>query len=85
MKARIYRLRDENRNLVSISQRQPFTRSLLRNKWKKNQKRGNVTKATKPREVIQMDTVHFGMVFAFTSVDTFAKDVAVKLYPNTHQ
>ena len=38
-------------------------------------------KATKPREVIQMDTVHFGCVFAFTAVDTVAKDVAVKLYP----
>jgi len=53
----------------------------LRSKWKKNQHRGSLIKATKPREVIQMDTVHFGMVFAFTSVDTFSKDVAVKLYP----
>ncbi len=53
----------------------------LRSKWKKNQHRGELIQATKPREVIQMDTVHFGMVFAFTSVDTFSKDVAVKLYP----
>lgn len=53
----------------------------LRSKWKKNQKRGELTQATKPREVIQMDTVHFGMVFAFTAVDTFAKDISVKLYP----
>ena len=53
----------------------------LRSKWKKNQKRGSVDKATKPREVIQMDTVHFGMVYAFTAVDIFARDVAVKLYP----
>lgn len=52
----------------------------LRSKWKKNQHRGEVTQATKPREVIQMDTVHFGMVFAFTAVDTFAKDVSVRLY-----
>lgn len=53
----------------------------LKSKWKKNQKRGIAIKATKPREVIQMDSVHFGMVFAFTAVDTFAKDVTVKLYP----
>jgi len=53
----------------------------LRSKWKKNQHREELIQATKPREVIQMDTVHFGMVFAFTSVDTFAKDVSVKLYP----
>lgn len=53
----------------------------LRSRWKKNQKRGTPIKATKPREVIQMDTVHFGMVYAFTAVDTFAKDVSVRLYP----
>jgi hypothetical protein len=53
----------------------------LRSKWKKNQKRGSIMQATKPREVIQMDTVYFGMVFAFTGVDTFTKDVSVKLYP----
>lgn len=54
----------------------------LRSKWKKNKIRGELVKATKPREVIQMDTVHFGMVFAFTSVDTFSRDVSVKLYPS---
>lgn len=53
----------------------------LRSKWKKNLKRGELTIATKPRQVIQMDSVHFGMVFVFTGVDTFAKDVSVKLYP----
>lgn len=53
----------------------------LRSKWKKNQHRGELTEPTKPREVIQMDSVHFGMVFAFTGVDTFARDVSVKLYP----
>lgn len=53
----------------------------LRSKWKKNQKRGKISQSTKPREVIQMDTVHFGMVFAFTAVDIFVRDVSVKLYP----
>jgi transposase len=53
----------------------------LRSKWKKNQHRGELIKATKPREVIQMDTVHFGMIFAFTSIDTYSKDVSVALYP----
>ncbi|MDO8551484.1 MAG: integrase core domain-containing protein [bacterium] len=54
----------------------------LRSKWKKNQKRGPVPKANKPREVIQMDTVDFGYVFAFTGIDIFSKDVSVKLYPS---
>ena len=52
----------------------------LRSKWKKNQKRGPTPKADKPREVIQMDTVDFGQVFAFTSVDICSKEVVVKLY-----
>ncbi len=99
LKARIYRLREENRQCCGQKIQEylfdeygtylsvPTIYAILaekyklRSKWKKNQKRGTVTHATKPREVIQMDTVHFGMVFAFTAVDTFAKDISVKLYP----
>lgn len=99
LKAKIYRLREENRQCCGQKiQEYLFTeygiqlgikavykilgeRYKLKSKWKKNQHRGELTKATKPREVIQMDTVHFGMIFAFTAVDTFAKDVSVKLYP----
>ena len=54
----------------------------LRSKWKKNQLRGPIPEAEKPREVIQMDTVDFGAVFAFTGVDIFSKEVSVKLYPS---
>ncbi len=52
----------------------------LRSKWKKNQARGLIPKAVAPREVVQMDTVDFGAVFAFTGVDIFTKEVSVKLY-----
>ncbi len=99
LKARIYRLREENRQCCGQKIQEylfddygiylsvPSIYNILaekyklRSKWKKNQKCGTPIKATKPREVIQMDTVHFGMVFAFTAVDTFAKDVSVRLYP----
>lgn len=54
----------------------------LRSKWKKNQIRGPIPEASNPREVIQMDTVDFGAVFAFTGVDIFSKEVNVKLYPS---
>lgn len=53
----------------------------LRSKWKKNQKRGHTPKATKPQEVVQMDTVDFGNVYAFTGVDIFSKEVDVYLAP----
>lgn len=99
LKARIYRLREENNDCCGQKIRYFLNEEYgidlgvkaiykilgekykLRSKWKKNQKRGNVEHSTKPREVIQMDTVHFGMVYAFTAVDTYARDVAVKLYP----
>lgn len=54
---------------------------VLRSKWKKNVKRGGVLVGTKPREVIQTDTVDFGRVFAFTSIDTFTKEPCVVLKP----
>lgn len=99
LKARIYRLREENNDCcgqkIQYYLKQEYDISVglkfiykilsqkykLRSKWKKNQKRVVCITATKPREIIQMDTVHFGMVFAFTAVDTFAKDVSVRLYP----
>lgn len=99
LKARIYRLREENNDCcgqkiqyylnrdygVELGIRKIYEilgeKYKLRSKWKKNHDRSGLIQATKPREVIQMDTVHFGMVFAFTSVDTFSKDVSVRLYP----
>lgn len=51
----------------------------LRSKWKKNQLRGHVPKAERPREVIQMDTVDFGDIFAFTAVDIYSKEADVVL------
>ncbi|MEX0616591.1 MAG: integrase core domain-containing protein [Candidatus Woykebacteria bacterium] len=53
----------------------------LRSEWKKNRVRGAVPEAYRPRKVIQMDSVDFGAVFAFTAVDIFSKEVAVRLYP----
>lgn len=54
---------------------------ILRSKWKKNQKRGHTPKASKPQEVIQMDTVDFGDIYAFTGVDIFSREVDVMLAP----
>ncbi len=54
----------------------------LRSRWKKNQKRGPVPKAGKPREVVQMDTVDFGDIFAFTGIDIYSKEADVLLRPS---
>jgi hypothetical protein len=42
---------------------------VIRSKWKKNQKRGPVPQASQAREVVQLDTIDFGGLFAFTAVD----------------
>ena len=46
----------------------------IRSRWKKNKPRGLIPQAVKPRQVIQMDTIDFGELFAFTAIDTFSKE-----------
>jgi len=53
----------------------------LRSKWHKNIQRGAVPVATKPREVIQMDSINFGGLFAFTGVDIYTKEADVFITP----
>lgn len=54
---------------------------VIRTKWKKNKLRGPVPHATKAREVVQMDSVDFGDIFAFTGVDIYTREVDVLLSP----
>lgn len=54
---------------------------VLHSKWHKNQKRGAVPTASYARAVIQMDTVAFGHLFAFTGIDIYTKEAEVVLRP----
>jgi hypothetical protein len=54
---------------------------VIRSKWRKNQKRGAVPTASCARAVIQMDTVAFGHIFAFTGIDIYTKEADVVLRP----
>jgi len=54
---------------------------VIRSKWKKNQTRGPALEATAARQVIEMDTVDFGGLFAFTAVDIFSREADVLLRP----
>jgi transposase len=49
----------------------------LRPKGRKKTSRGPVPAAQGPRQVVQMDTIFFGRVFAFTAVDIFSKEADV--------
>jgi len=54
---------------------------VIRSKWKKNKQRGPIPRAVEPRQVIQMDTIDFGELFAFTAIDTFSKEADILLAP----
>ncbi len=47
-----------------------------------NQRHGAIPVAQAPRPVVQMDSVNFGQVFAFTAIDVFSKESAVLLRPH---
>jgi len=55
---------------------------VIKSKWKKYHKRGPVPVATHAREVIQMDTVDFGEIFAFTAVDIYSREADIVLRPS---
>ena len=54
---------------------------VIRSKWQKNKPRGPIPQAVMPRQVIQMDTIDFGELFAFTAIDTFTREADVLLAP----
>ena len=54
---------------------------IIRSKWKKNKQRGLIPQAIKPRQVIQMDTIDFGELFAFTAIDIFSREADILLAP----
>ncbi len=53
----------------------------LRPKGRRNVSRGSLPRASGPREVIQMDTIDFGDVFAFTAIDIYTREGQVSLQP----
>jgi len=55
---------------------------IIKSKWKKNIKRGSIPIPLKPREYIQMDSVDFGKIYAFTAIDVFTREIDVLLRPS---
>lgn len=53
----------------------------LRPKHRRNRRRGPLPQAMGPRQVIQMDTVDFGGIYAYTAIDTYTREGQVVLRP----
>ena len=56
-------------------------RYVIRSKWKKNKERGLIPEASMPREVVQMDSIDFGDIHAFTAIDIFTREADILLAP----
>ncbi len=54
---------------------------IIKSKWKKNQARGPIPTASCAREVVQMDTIDFGELFAFTGIDIFTREADILVAP----
>ena len=54
---------------------------VIRSRWKKNHSRGPIPEASRPREVVQMDMVDFGGLFAFTAIDIYTREADVLIAP----
>jgi transposase InsO family protein len=54
---------------------------VIRSRWKKNRERGPMPEASIPREVVQMDSMDFGDIYAFTAIDTFTREADILLAP----
>ena len=47
---------------------------VILSKWKKNEARGLKPEASMPREVVWMNSIDFGDIYAFTAIDIFTKE-----------
>ena len=54
---------------------------VIRSRWRKNRERGPIPQASIPREVVQMDSMDFGGIYAFTAIDTFTREADILLAP----
>jgi len=56
-------------------------RYVLRSKWKKNRLRRPVPRATAPRQVVQMDSILLGSLYAFTGIDIYTREADILVTP----
>jgi len=56
-------------------------RYVIRSKWKKNHLRGPVPHATAPRQVVQMDSILLGGLYAFTGIDIYTREADILVAP----
>jgi len=78
-----YFLKHEHRLKLSVTKiyETLSEKYVLRPDWQKNKVRGPIPKASMPREVVQMDSIDFGALYAFTGVDIFTREADILIAP----
>jgi len=56
-------------------------RYVIRSRWKKNRVRGPVPRASAPRQVVQMDSILLGGLYAFTGIDIYTREADILVAP----
>ena len=56
-------------------------RYVIRSRWKKNRVRGPVPHASSPRQVVQMDSILLGSLYAFTGIDIYTREADILVAP----
>ena len=77
----VYLLKQEGITLSLSTVYRILNKHLTLRKHQRTPKGEPVQKATRPREVIQMDTLDLGELYAFTAIDTFTKETQVVIRP----
>jgi len=78
-----YFLREDHQVSISVPKIYEILKEklVIKSRWKKYHQRGPIPLASRPREVIQMDTVDLGDLFAFTGIDIYTREADVLIAP----
>jgi len=77
----VYLLAREGIRLSRSTVYRILKRHLVLRKHHRQPKGGPVQQATGPRQVVQVDTVDLGDVYAYTAIDTFTREAAIVVRP----
>jgi len=78
----VYVLAQEGIHLSRSTVYRILKRHLVLRKHHRQPKGAPVQQATGPRQVVQVDTVDLGEVYAYTAIDTFTREAAVVMRPS---
>ena len=78
----VYLLAQEGVTISRSTVYRILNRHLVLRKHRRQPKGAAVQRASGPREVVQVDTLDLGQVYAYTAIDTFTREAAIVMRPS---